>query len=161
MGERRQNPRVSPSEETFGRIRATIQARILDVSTGGLQVELGAALHPSVECEVSLPIDSGEIRLRAMVRRCRAAAIQGDGGERGGMMFRAGLEFIGMSEDQARLLAESYCIEPTAMDEMKTEPIAVTPSPEPPPSEPKRPRRKGPIKIRINPEFIKERIKDK
>jgi hypothetical protein len=167
LAERRQNPRFSPAVETFGKVKATIQAKILDVSSGGIHVELAAALPPAAECEIALPVESGELRVRARVRRCRATALPSDGETRGGMVFRAGLEFIGLNDAQTRELLQSYGPEPTpeAQELPRPAPTENTSAPvlsgkKVEQTRPTGATRKGPIKIRINTELIKGKISE-
>lgn len=170
MAERRSNPRYQPKKETFGRVKTTLQARILDISSGGVQIELPAALRPLAECDVAVPVTSGELRLRARVRRCRAAVSGSGGKEDGGMTFRAGLEFVGLNDEQRRQLLECYGPEPSTPKKKPSQSVeetlaALEPKKrkkkkhtEEPAAKPTRP--KGPIKIRINTEHIRDRVND-
>jgi hypothetical protein len=154
VAERRRNERFNPKEETFGRIRATLQARILDVSAGGIQVEIATALRPLVECDVAIPVESGELRLRARVKRCRANSFLEDGGENVRVVYRAGLEFYGLTEREERELIACYAPEAAGDEDppvdVDTAPIEV----------PKPKKRSGPIKIQIDTEFLRKRIED-
>ncbi len=104
MVERRRDARFRPVEPVFGRVKSTLTARILDLSPRGVRVEVGSALRVTAECDVVLPAPGGELRLRARVLRCRAFA--GSMTDSGHLVFRAGLEFLGVGEDAARALAE-------------------------------------------------------
>jgi hypothetical protein len=104
MRERRREERIVPSEELFGRVRATVPARILDISHTGVQVEVSTALRPTVECDFSLPDGKDMLRLRARVRRCRAASFAERSPDSQLMVYRAGLEFLSLSPRQREVL---------------------------------------------------------
>ena len=73
MMERRRSQRIPVPEDRFGRVKATVPARIVDISRHGVQLEVPAALRPAVECDLTLPAGAGDVRIRARVQRCRAA----------------------------------------------------------------------------------------
>lgn len=128
----------------MARVKATVPARVLDVSPFGTQVEIKTALRPGVECDLTIPVVSGEIRIRAIVRRCRVAFVSdGDLPEdeaSNGVVYRAGLEFVRCSEEEAARLRITY----GSRDQ-------------PPVPEAKQVRR-GPIKIRVNPAAVERRM---
>lgn len=138
MRERRKSKRIQTEGTVVARVKSTHEASILDISPFGAQVELKAALRPGVECDVVVPVHDGELRLRAMVRRCRVAAVvDGDLADGGApMAFRAGLEFVRCSQEEAERLRATY----GGRDE-------------PPPSKPR--RRTGPIRIKVNPDALR------
>jgi hypothetical protein len=84
----------------------TLSARILDISSGGLRVEVGSALRPSAECDVAIPVAGQELRLRARVLRCRALA--GSPTQTGSLVFRAGLEFVNLTVEAERAIESAY-----------------------------------------------------
>lgn len=137
MSERRGRPRFQPEEALYGRVKMTLSARILDISTSGMRVEVGSALRPSAECDVAIPVAGRELRLRARVLRCRAQA--GNPTETGSIVFRAGLEFVHLSEEAERALESSYGRRATA-------PAGKEPA-----------RTAGPIKIKVSVEDIARR----
>jgi len=98
MHERRRSPRVPVRDEVFGRVKATLPVRLVDLSAHGAQLEASTGLPPAGEIDLWLPSKHGELRLRAAVRRCRATA-----GARG-LVFRAGVEFMDVSETQREQL---------------------------------------------------------
>jgi len=136
MRERRKSKRMQTGGGVVARVKSTHDARVLDISPFGAQVELRAALRPGVECDVVVPVHDGELRLRAMVRRCRVAAVVDGELENGSapMAFRAGLEFVRCSQQEAERIRTTY----GGRDE-----------------EPAKPRRRtGPIRIKVNPDAL-------
>jgi len=91
MDERRRSPRYKVAHEVAGRMRATVKVRIIDLSLHGMQVEAPVGLPPKGACEITVLAPSGERKLPARVRRCRAEAMKSDKGVE--MVYRAGLEF--------------------------------------------------------------------
>jgi hypothetical protein len=55
---------------------------------------------------VVVPVGDLELRMRARVLRCRAYA--GNPTDSGKIVFRAGLEFVGLSEEAAAALEAAY-----------------------------------------------------
>lgn len=138
MKDRRRHPRVTPDEEVYGKVKATVPARVVDISPEGLQVEVSSGLRPNVECDVSLPVDDGAIQVRARVLRCRAATMR-SGADSSELLFRAGLAFVGLSAADQETLRQTYGI---PVEE-------ATPGGDASPK-PARRRPPGPIKIKIN-----------
>jgi hypothetical protein len=97
MLERRRSQRFQPEEEIYARIKSSIPVRIVDVSRHGMQVESTSALPPSGECDIWLPSDDGDVKLRIRVQRCRARFVQKRDGFKG-LMYQAGLEFLEMND---------------------------------------------------------------
>jgi len=152
-------------DDVFGKVKATVPARILDLSRDGIQVEVPTALRPAVECDVSVPTAEGDLRLRARVQRCRAASMKSSDGEDRRLMYRAGLQFVDVTEGHLALLAETLKDLAGSPDD---EPTAPMPSAAPLPGagaiamgpSPQRTRRRGPIKIRLSSEHIRRRMND-
>ncbi len=144
--ERRSNRRVRPNEELLGRVKATVPARVVDLSVDGALIEVGCILRPSAECDLWIPGDGFQsVKLRAEVRRCRAIGVEElPGGERG-MMYRAGLRFTAL-EPEARGALERHIAKNIPDDDSGAQP-AKKPS--------------GRIRIRINSEDIQRRLKER
>jgi hypothetical protein len=125
MMERRRSQRFAPEEEIYARIKSSIPVRIVDVSNHGMQVESTSALPPSGECDVWLPTDDGDVRMRIRVQRCRARFLQTDDGFRG-LMYQAGLEFLEMDNPAKSALVsivERLDVEDVAPDEISPDGI--------------------------------------
>ena len=101
--ERRRSQRVPVSGDRFGRVKATVPARIVDISRHGVQLEVPAALRPAVECDLTLPVDHQDLRIRARVQRCRAMGFAGDDHDRK-LVYRAGLEFVSVAQGDREAL---------------------------------------------------------
>jgi hypothetical protein len=100
--DRRQHPRTRV-QDVSARIKSSIPVRVVDISQGGVQLELTGALKPASECKVTLPTSWGERELVARVCRCRAQSVSTDEGMK--MVYRAGLEFIDPSDEDLLAIA--------------------------------------------------------
>ena len=138
MKERRRRERITPPDTLYGTVRATVPAKVVDISPDGAKVEVQAPLRPAVDCDISLPTRRGEMRVRARVVRCRAGSPTSEGG----IVYTAGLQFVHLSKEAETALEETYgASEPDNV---------VTPK--------KKKRGKGRIKIRVNPDDILRRL---
>jgi hypothetical protein len=99
MNERRRSHRFGTDQEIYARIKSSIPVRIVDVSRHGMQVESTSALPPSGECDIWLPADDGDVKMRIRVQRCRARFVQDDDEGFRGLMYQAGVEFLEMDDD--------------------------------------------------------------
>ncbi len=151
MNDRRRSERYEPPETVLGKVKATVPARVMDISRHGLQVMVPAALRPSVECDLDLPTEYGGLSVRARICRCKAHGfVEGEDGERR-LMYRAGLEFVNLDAAAGKILDATI----HRLREQTAPKIG------PPPIDgggKKAGRRHGPIKIRINAEDIRKRL---
>lgn len=162
MNERRRSQRVAIPDELFGKVKATVPARIVDLSRDGVQVEIPTALRPAVECDISVPTAEGDLRLRARVQRCRATSMKPNDGNGNRLVYRAGLQFVEVPAADLALLAETLQDIAGSPDNEPTAPMpAAAPLPgatagaQEKPS--KKAKRRGPVKIRLNSENIRRR----
>lgn len=96
MRERRRSPRFTADQEIYARIKSSIPVRIVDVSSHGMLVESSSAVPPAGACDLWVPGDDGDVKLRVRVQRSRAQFVN-DNGNRG-LVYRSGLEFLEMDE---------------------------------------------------------------
>lgn len=167
MNERRATARMAPSEPLPVKLKSSLPARVLDISAGGIQVEVGTSLRPEADCELRVQLSDGEIAVRARVRRCRAWGFGLDESDRRVLLYRAGLQFSDLPADaMARL--RRYFDGPEARVEAAQhaaleKPAAAVSAPvtegalveDPMLPLPPAPRRSGPVKIRINSEYVR------
>jgi len=95
MRERRRNPRYVADQDIYARIKSSIPVRIIDVSASGMMVESSSAVPPVGACDLWVPGDEGDVKLRVRVQRSRAQFIAGDN-QSNGLVYRSGLEFLEM-----------------------------------------------------------------
>jgi len=119
MIERRKAQRSRVKRETVVRIRASLQARIINISSCGALLELETPLHPSRECDLRFFHHSGdELRVRARIHRCRLERTGDESTEKRELKYRAGVEFLYADEESCarvvRRVAELVRAEDTA-----------------------------------------------
>lgn len=161
MSERRASPRLTPSRPLPAKVKSSVPARVLDVSSRGMQLELATALHPQVTCELKVLLDDGELNLRATVRRCRAWGYALGENDQRVLLYRAGVEFPELSGEllerlRGQLVEEASAVSPVPHVE---EAGGAGSEPVPPVAAPGGPAvaaRKGPVKIRIASERVRK-----
>ena len=103
MIERRRSRRIEPPQRLRARMKNGEWGLVLDLSPHGAQLQTGLALGPRSECTVDLALSSGDVRLKTVVRRCRAAQCVPDVG----VLYCAGLEFVDLGPDRVQLLEDA------------------------------------------------------
>ena len=93
MSERRAVPRVEPGRRITARLKTSLPAQIIDISSRGVQLEVANSLNPQVPCDIRIQLEDGEVTVRALVRRCRAWAFGLNEADQKVLLYRAGLEF--------------------------------------------------------------------
>ena len=97
MNERRSEPRLELTEPLAAKVKASVPARVMDLSVHGVQLEIAQSLRPNVSCELRVQLDGSEIGVRALVRRCRAIGFGFNELQQKVLLYRAGLEFQDVS----------------------------------------------------------------
>ncbi len=164
MSERRASPRLTPSRPLPAKVKSSLPARVLDVSSRGMQLELATALHPQVTCELKVLLDDGELSLRATVRRCRAWGYALGENDQRVLLFRAGVEFPELSGEllerlRGQLVQEASAVSPVPGAEEPDEADEIGGEPVPPVAAQggtSSAARSGPVKIRIASERVRK-----
>ncbi len=102
--EKRRTPRTSLAKGTRGHIKSTLAIEILNLSETGLLVELASTLRPGSTYDLNAIF--GGVPFSGLVRitRCRAGGFAADDNGDRVLMYRAGGEFVGLSERQLETL---------------------------------------------------------
>jgi len=102
--ERRRGRRVPIPGRPGGRVRATLEARLLDLGTSGARIEHHNLLRPGFTCTLELPSTLGGLVLS--VRVIRSAVVGTETGPAGERLLRyeSGVAFVGLSADQSAAL---------------------------------------------------------
>ena len=102
--ERRRGRRVSIPGRPGGRVRATLEARLLDLGTSGARIEHHNLLRPGFTCTLELPSTLGGLVLS--VRVIRSAVVGTETGPAGERLLRyeSGVAFAALSADQSAAL---------------------------------------------------------
>ena len=102
--EKRRSPRTVLARGTRGQLKSTLAIEILNLSEIGLLLELASTLRPGSTYDLSAVF--GGVPFTGLVRitRCHAGGFASD--DKGGrvLLFRAGGEFVGLSEKQLEKL---------------------------------------------------------
>ena len=102
--EKRRSPRTVLAKGTRGQLKSTVAIEILNLSEMGLLLELPSTLRPGSTYDLNAIL--GGVPFTGLVRitRCRAGGFAAD--DEGGrqLLFRAGGEFVGLSERQLETL---------------------------------------------------------
>ena len=159
MTEKRAVPRIEPQQRLSAKVKTSLPARILDISSRGAQIELVNSLRPQVSCDLRIQLGDGEFIVRATVRRCRAWGFGLDDKDQRVLLYRAGLEFDEVAPEALARLSSNvlFQTEPAAPKPDKVgepEPLYAAESHQAKPRH--APRREGPVKIRINAEHVRK-----
>jgi hypothetical protein len=92
------------------RVKAYMPARVLNISTSGVLLELTHPLPPKTGCALKIACDFEEVNLQALVRRC---IVGGHGKNEKGekiVLYHAGLAFDRMDPATLQLLQQFFCL---------------------------------------------------
>jgi hypothetical protein len=92
MDDRRRSQRHEVDHKVKGRIKPTMEVRVVNISKHGMLIETPFGLPPAGKCELTVEAPGGPRVLRAKVARCRAKMVKKDDGTVQ-VLFHAGLEF--------------------------------------------------------------------
>jgi hypothetical protein len=90
--DRRRSKRFDLETEVTGRIRPSMEVKVLNLSEHGMLIETPFGLPPAGTCELTIKTPSGPKTIRARVARCRANMVKKEDGTVS-ILFHAGLEF--------------------------------------------------------------------
>jgi hypothetical protein len=90
--ERRRSQRLDVNQGITGRIKPTMEVRIVNISQHGMLIESPCGLPPAGMCELTVESPNGPKVIRGRVARCRAQMVKQDDGKVA-IRFHAGLEF--------------------------------------------------------------------
>jgi hypothetical protein len=102
--DKRRVPRFSVAKGTRGQLKSTIPVEILNLSEAGLLLEVASTLRPGSTYDLNAILGGVSFSGLVRVTRCRAGGFAAD--DRGGrlLVYRAGGEFVGLSEKQTSSL---------------------------------------------------------
>jgi hypothetical protein len=102
--ERRRGRRVSIPERPGGRVRATLQVRLLDLGATGARIEHHNVLRPGFACTLELPAALGALVLAArVVRSAVVGTAKGPGGDQI-LRYESGVAFVDLTPAQQTTL---------------------------------------------------------
>lgn len=153
------------------KVKASVPARVVDISSGGAQLEVISSLRPHVSCEIRLQVSGGELVVNSIVRRCRAWGFGFDDRDRKVLLYRAGVEFEDISPEVIEALRQELAAQglgsgvhaavdvdegelAETADSRKTEGAASTGAAQPE-AKVSAPPHNGPLKIRIRADHVR------
>jgi len=122
--DRRRSQRLEVNDGIKGRIKPTMEVRILNISQHGMLLESPCGLPPKGICELTIEASDGPRVIKARVARCRAQMVKQDDGSVA-IRFHTGLDF---PEELAEGLEVQDLISEICTLEAPVEEIAVTAS---------------------------------
>ncbi len=92
---------------TRAQIKSTLPVDLVNLSATGVLMELPTALRPGSTCDLSATLAGIAFTALVRVTRCRAGGFAAD--DKGGRMllYQAGGEFVGLSEQQLESLGRA------------------------------------------------------
>lgn len=172
MNERRQARRVEPRRPIRAKVKASVPARVVDISSGGAQIEVISSLRPHVACEIRFQVGEREVVVNSTVRRCRAWGFGFDDRDRKVLLYRAGVEFEEVDSEVLEVLREELASQglgsgvhaavsaedegsPSTSDDGEERGDAQSAAAKET-AKVQAPRRDGPLKIRIRADHVRE-----
>jgi hypothetical protein len=160
--ERRAARRVKPSRPVGIKVRASLPARLVDISSRGAQLEVATCLKPDAPSELRFQLADGEINVKAHVKRCRAWGFGLDDRSERVLLYRAGVEFAGIDRATVARLRQYFLLpESGVFTEEERTPDDLVRGILEASGVPTAPRRDGPVRIRISSSNIKTAPKEK
>jgi c-di-GMP-binding flagellar brake protein YcgR len=99
--ERRKHPRVQLKKKIVGQIKTGIIGTIIDISLTGALVEVNTPLKVGSECNLKINLDGKDFNAIGRVERVCVHSL-----EKEAIIYRAGIKFEKISEDQINILKE-------------------------------------------------------
>ena len=121
--ERRKSRRYDLETEVKGRIRPSMEVKVLNLSEHGMLIETPFGLPPRGTCELTVKAPSGPKVIRATVARCRANMVKKDDGTVS-ILFHAGLEFgesFAAGQEIKELISEVCLVDAPVEADMATD----------------------------------------
>ena len=126
MDDRRRSQRHDVNHQVKGRIKPTMEVRVVNISRHGMLIETPFGLPPAGKCELTVEAPSGPRVIRGRVARCRAKMVKKEDGTVQ-VLFHAGLEFdesFAEGTEVQHLMSEICTLEGPAEMENEGEPAA-------------------------------------
>jgi hypothetical protein len=113
MAERRKAPRVRITTSIHAKVKAFLDAHLVDFSESGALLKVDHPLLPKAVCDLRVSHGEENLTLHATVRRCSVAGhVFREDGQRV-LMYQAALEFKEEDRAVARRLAEALAPSPS------------------------------------------------
>lgn len=98
--DKRRAPRIPLAKGTRGQLKSTIPVEVLNLSETGLLFEVASTLRPGSTYDLNAIFGGVSFSGLVRVTRCRAGGFAADDSGARLLIYRAGGEFVGLSEQQ-------------------------------------------------------------
>jgi hypothetical protein len=105
MTERRGALRIKPKKPIRAKVKAYIPARVVDISSRGVLLEITQPLPPKTKCDLRVQENGDELLLQATVRRCCVWGYGTNDRLERVVVYRAGLQFRDLTEEEEKRLS--------------------------------------------------------
>ena len=98
--DRRRGKRFAVAGHPGGRVRATLEATLIDLSASGARIQHQNLLRPGFACTLEFPSAFGEVNVPVQVVR---SVVIGTGADRAGeqkLRYESGLQFVNLTPEQ-------------------------------------------------------------
>ena len=102
--EKRRVPRTAVTKGTRGQLKSTIPVEVLNISEAGLLFEVSSTLRPGSTYDLNAILGGVSFSGLVRVTRCRAGGFAADAQGARMLIYRAGGEFVGLSDQQMSAL---------------------------------------------------------
>lgn len=99
--ERREHPRYEIKEKCLGRINYGIRGRIINISQGGILVEVKNALKVGSVCSLKMKLAGKEVIAKGVIARNGVYSL-----EKEAIVYRVGIRFQEMSKKNSQILGK-------------------------------------------------------
>jgi hypothetical protein len=113
--ERRRGRRVVVGGRPGGRVRATLDARLVDLSSTGARIEHNNLLRPGFTCTLEFPESLGDLVLSVQVVRSVVVGTEFTSAGDRLLRYESGLTFVNVKPEQQQALEETVArLDPTS-----------------------------------------------
>jgi hypothetical protein len=102
--ERRRGRRVPVAGHPEGRVKATLDARLVDLSRGGARIEHYNLLRPGFTCTLEFPPSLAPLTLSVQIVRSMVVGHEPSSTGERLLRYESGLAFLRLTEEQQKLL---------------------------------------------------------
>ena len=98
--DKRRAPRLPLAKGTKAQIKSTVPVDLLNLSATGVLFELPSSLRPGSTCDLAATLAGIQFAALVRVTRCRAGGFTADDSGTRTLVYQAGGEFVGLTEEQ-------------------------------------------------------------
>lgn len=104
--ERRRGRRVPVAGRPEGRVKATLDARLVDLSSGGARIEHYNLLRPGFTCTLEFPTSLAPLTLSVQIVRSMVVGHEPSATGERLLRYESGLAFVRVTAEQQKLIED-------------------------------------------------------